>query len=130
MDGVGPARGSGVQAIKVKALISWVPAAKGGRKQPPTGPTYTTVARFADDPKWPQEAWSLVVRKLRTYGGGCLWFAEVGFLVPEHAPNELLRAGARFDLYEGRKLTATGLVRGAHARPPAQTRSLESVLPR
>ena len=110
-----------------KAVISWVPAAKGGRKQPPTGPVYSTVARFTDDPDWPARAWSLVVRKLKAYGGGRFWFAQVEFLV-DAAPHDLLRPGARFDLDEGRKLAATGLIRAERSRAPQQARSLQSVL--
>ena len=110
-----------------KALVSWVPSAKGGRKKPPTGAVYSTIARFADDPKWPDESWSLVVRKLRVYGGGRFWFAEVQFLM-EEAPHELLRSGGRFDLYEGRKLVATGLVRGSQAKAPGAASSLQAVL--
>ncbi|MEO6435554.1 MAG: hypothetical protein ABIP55_07300 [Tepidisphaeraceae bacterium] len=110
-----------------KALVSWVPAAKGGRKRAPAGPMYSTVARFADDLNWPAEAWSLVVRKIRDYGGGRFWFAKVEFLVDD-APHGLLKPGARFDLYEGRKFVATGLVRGAQAKPPQKTRALQAVL--
>src|SRR5438045_2240696 len=61
---------SGVPAmtkVTARAIVSWVPAAKGGRRKPPSGPVYSTVARFVDDPGWPAEAWSLVLRKVRTY---------------------------------------------------------------
>src|SRR5690348_18419102 len=46
-----------------KARLRWLAAADGGRSSPPSGPTYSTVARFeslAD--MWPQEAWSIVLR--------------------------------------------------------------------
>lgn len=116
----------GVQAVKkpVRALISWVPAAKGGRKSLFEGEVYSTVVRFADDPNWPDVTWSLAVRRLRTYAGGRFWYAEVQFL-SDQAPQGLLRAGARFDLYEGRKLTATGLIR---SKPPHRAGELSAVL--
>jgi hypothetical protein len=110
-----------------KAWISWVPAAKGGRKKFPTGPTYCNVVHFRDDPKWPGEAWSLVIRKVRSYRGGRFWFATIEFLM-EDAPHELLHAGARFSLHEGKKLAATGLVRSDNAKPPAQPTTVQAVL--
>lgn len=107
-----------------RALVSWVPTAKGGRRTPFVGDSYTTVARFADDPAWPNVAWTLVVKRLRTFSGGRFWFAELQFLADE-APTELLKPGARFDLFEGRRLTATGLIR---TRPPQHAREMSSVL--
>jgi hypothetical protein len=85
------------------------------------------VCRLADDPGWPNTAWSLVLQRLQPYAKGRYWFAEVHFLAPE-APNHLLRSGARFELYEGRRLVATGQVKGVSARAPADERPLATAL--
>ena len=108
----------------VKALISWVPANKGGRRQPPIGPSYKTCVRFDEDPSWPDEAWTLVVDFIRSYGDGQYLYAKVYFLMPD-APDKFLHAGSRFQLYEGRRLVATGLVREGDVAPnePAEFES-------
>ena len=111
----------------VKAYVSWVPAEKGGRRHPPAGPLYSTIVRFDDDPRWPEEAWSLAVRCLESFDNGRFWFAEVAFVVDE-APVELLCSDARFQLYEGRHMTATGIVLAATAQRPQRVEQLETVL--
>lgn len=114
-----------------KALVSWIPESKGGRRTPPTGtgpsPGYSTICRFADDASWPQTAWTLVLRLERAYGEGRYWLADVQFLVPE-APHHLLKDGARFELYEGRKMVATGLVQSIAAPIPTEATPFEAVL--
>jgi hypothetical protein len=112
---------------RARAIISWVPRTKGGRTAPPAGPVYSTVCRFADDTGWPNTAWSLVLQRLQPYAQGRYWFAEVHFLAPA-APEGLLRSGARFELYEGRRLVATGQVKGVAARPPVDERPLVTAL--
>ena len=84
-----------------RARIHWLSSDEGGRAQPPTGEQYITVARF-DDPAgdWSTDAWSVVLSF-----AGSSEEAEVRFLAPE-APPHLLRAGVRFELYEGRKKVA------------------------
>jgi hypothetical protein len=95
---------------EMMAMISWVPRDKGGRLTFPSGPQYTTVVRFDEDQGWPADAWSLAVDYIRSYARGQYVYAKIHFLVPE-APHELLHEGSRFQLYEGRKIVATGLVR-------------------
>ena len=114
-------------AKTVKALISWVPAVKGGRQQPPQGPSYTTVVRFDEDKTWPALAWSLVVDFNRSYAGGQYTYAKIKFLVDE-APQELLHGGSRFQLYEGRRMVATGLVREGDAVPSESVEFESSLL--
>lgn len=96
------------------AMISWVPASKGGRQVPPAGPSYTTLVRFDDDKTWPNSSWSLVVDFITSFQNGQYTVAKVHFLV-EDAPHELLKEGGRFQLYEGRRMVATGLVREDHS---------------
>jgi hypothetical protein len=102
-------------------MIRWMSAAEGGRNHPPEGPTYSTVARFEDErDKWPREAWSLIVEPVKSFGqGGEAVLANVRFLVDE-APRELLRPGARFELCEGRRVVAKGVVLPRSVQVPAQ----------
>jgi hypothetical protein len=72
------------------ARICWISAAAGGRKQPPTGPRYLTVARFNDD----ADDWSVVVE------------GRIRFLTPD-APIHLLQPGQRCELVEGKRVIAT-----------------------
>ena len=95
---------------KVTAIIHWIPAAEGGRKHPPLGPCYSTVARFEQEAeKWPQEAWSIVAEFTNERDDSSCVEAEIRFLAPD-APSHLLEPGNRFELYEGRRLVARGEV--------------------
>lgn len=109
------------------AYISWVPAGKGGRKQPPSGPLYSTLVRFDDDTTWPHEAWSLVVRCLRSVESGRFWYAQVEFLV-EEAPQDLLHSDSRFQLFEGRRMTATGIIVAPSVLPRDDAGEFEAML--
>jgi hypothetical protein len=94
----------------VKAEVNWVPIEAGGRKSPPPGPRYITVARFEDDKdKYPKEAWSLVLEFSDLPNDSLSVVADVRFLA-EDAPVQLLHKGSMFELYEGHKLVATGKV--------------------
>lgn len=93
------------------AILSWLPARKGGREVVPSGDRYVGVARFELDTEWPGRTWSLVVRPSERMSDGRFWMASIGFLSPE-GPTELLRDGSRFEIYEGRRLVASGLVIG------------------
>lgn len=97
-----------------KALISWIPAGKGGRQRPPVGPAYSTVARFDEDASW--QEWSLVVDFIHSFANGQYLEAAVRFLSDE-APRQLLHGGSRFQLFEGRHMVATGLIREDDAAP-------------
>ena len=92
---------------KRRATIKWVPEIDGGRKGPPAGLRYSTVARLDEQKNdWPQTAWSLVLDfsdSPHTRNE-----AQVSFLVEEGAPHELLSPGSKFDLFEGGKLVASG----------------------
>lgn len=93
---------------KAFAKIYWVPEAEGGRKRPPQGSRYSTVARFANQAnQWPQEAWSLVAEF--TEAGNNLFCreAKIQFL-SDAAPVDLLQPGNQFELLEGRRVVARG----------------------
>ena len=92
------------------ARVAWIPPEQGGRSSPPTGPRYSAPARFdAARDAWPHEAWSVVLDLISRPPGSTDWLAEVRFLF-EEAPQELITAGARFELYEGKKRVAVGTV--------------------
>ena len=90
----------------MKAKICWVLADKGGRKKPPTGPRYSTVARFPEQGgDWSKQAWSIVANFTAPPDeDGCV-MAEVGFL-SDTAPQHLLKSGATFELMEGPRVVA------------------------
>lgn len=95
----------------MRAVVDWLRSDEGGRQQPPTGESatpYSAVVRFAGEP-WPSSAaWSLVVEKIQSNGPYC-WVADVHFLVAD-APQEMLAEGRAFELYEGKKRVASGMI--------------------
>ena len=110
-----------------RAILSWVAAADGGRQAPPVA-LYSTAARFEDDiENWPREAWSVVVRPLRMFPGDRYQLAEVSFLA-DVAPANLLRRGSRFELLEGTRRVAKGVILGAAVQIPAEIDEFESAL--
>ena len=92
------------------ARIRWLRPDEGGRATPPPGPVYSTVARFKQlAARWPQEAWSVVL-KLKEPPDAEGWMTvEIRMLV-EGAPEGLLAPGSVFELFEGRQCVASGEV--------------------
>jgi hypothetical protein len=98
----------------MQARIRWKTREAGGRKSPPAGvgqPPYATVVRFKDtmEPWPPPIAWSLVIEKVPPLSGEYDWVANVRFLVNEAPVNEL-RPNREFELYEGARCVATGVL--------------------
>ena len=94
----------------MRARVHWVPEAEGGRHTMPRGPSYSTVAKFEElADRWPREAWSVVLAFDEEPQERDL-IARIRLLVPETAPPDLLRPGARFELFEGSRLVAVGEV--------------------
>lgn len=110
-----------------RAMISWLPSDKGGRQQPPTGPRYVTVVRFEDDPQWSQGMWSLVVEFDRVFAGGRYALATIRFAMDE-APHQLLQEGNRFELLEGPRRVAKGVVLPERVDVPSELNSFETAL--
>lgn len=110
-----------------RAMISWMSEEDGGRKQPPSGPRYVTVARFEEDEKSDDEAWSLVVDFEKQFKDPRIVLATVRFLVDE-APHHLLHRGSRFELLEGRKRVAKGIVLPSTVAIPEEINEFESAL--
>jgi hypothetical protein len=111
----------------IRAILRWVPENKGGRRFVPADVPYSTVARFEDDDHWPREAWSLVVRIERTYRDGRVTLANIEFLV-DSAPSNLLNSGSRFELMEGGRRVAKGIVLSDSAAVPEEINEFEAEL--
>ncbi len=94
-----------------QASIEWLTQEEGGRKQPPTGeepPVYWAVVKLLDvEPQ--SNSWSMYVRKEASSDDGHKWDAVVKFRVDE-APHHLLSDNVRFELYEGPKRVANGII--------------------
>jgi hypothetical protein len=94
----------------VKARITWFTPDQGGRSTLPSGLQYSTVGRFAaQGAEWEKNAWSLVVEFTEAPRFAPTHLAQVKFLVPE-GPAELLTSGNTFDLLEGSRVVATGVI--------------------
>ena len=109
------------------AMISWISPQDGGRSRPPSGPTYSTLARFEEDRRWPDESWSLWVEFEKSFRDSRLLLAKVRFLVDE-APHCLLHEGSRFELYEGAKRVAKGVILPAAISVPQEISDFECAL--
>lgn len=93
----------------VKAQITWVTQKNRGRKNPPTpGTRYCPIVVFDAMAKNRNEFWSAdficteVDTKMRS-------IVDFAFLV-EDAPTEFLVDGNKFELYEGNKKVAFGVI--------------------
>src|SRR5262245_2847156 len=92
------------------ARVTWLASEHGGRRLPPSGPRYVAPARFESQAAGPAGAnWRLVIERMSQLPGSVEWIGEVRYLADE-APQELLSPGARFELYEGKKCVARGVI--------------------
>ena len=114
-------------SARADAFISWIATDEGGRQKPPTGPRYATVARFEDDPKWPHEAWSVIVQFRKSFRDGRYVHGSVEFLA-DAAPRHLLKEGSRFELLEGPRRVAKGVILPAQVPVPDDINDFESAL--
>ena len=78
-----------------RAKVRWLSFEEGGRIRPPTGPRYSSIARFTTGEAVEGEEWSLVL-----YIGSDPGDVLVSPLV-DSAPAELFVRGSRFNLFEG-----------------------------
>jgi len=94
----------------MKSRVCWVKKEAGGRESPPSGPRYSTAARFEDEKdKWPQEAWSVLLEFTGPPDESLCVIANVSLLNPQ-GPTRLLHPSSVFELYEGNQLVARGEV--------------------
>jgi hypothetical protein len=104
-----------LEATNVKdAKLHWFRSDEGGRVTLPVcegEPPYATVVRFKDSVEpWPQNVvWSLVVEKIEVLENEYDWVVRVRYLFPE-APSAELKSGREFELMEGGRLVAEGVL--------------------
>jgi len=92
---------------RAQAQITWLSATEGGRKSPPTGNKYTTVAQFGDETLF----WSLILESNEALNKAQSIIATIHFLADDkQAPLHLLLPGNRFKLLEGPKVVASGII--------------------
>lgn len=93
----------------IEAVLTWHSPAEGGRATPPTGPRFSTVARFeAERVPFEVEAWSLVIDFLTPPDSARTHRVHVRFLAD--GPAEYLAPGRTFELLDGRRRIAIGRV--------------------
>jgi hypothetical protein len=98
-------------SVSKRAIIEWISPEDGGRRSgAPIGPEYAAPAKFlAHADTWHLEAWDLLVYRVEFGGGSNKWLADVQFRV-DVAPHNWLIPQASFELYEGNRRVATGIV--------------------
>jgi hypothetical protein len=106
-----PRRRGKTNADVVTATLRWISPEKGGRKAPPSNPTYRAVPRFEADPNASRGLWDVVVTFSRPPGPHAKTSTVRMTFVSAGAPKSLLRSGRRFELTEGAKVVAQGEVR-------------------
>jgi hypothetical protein len=97
----------------VKARLNWLSPEIGGRKTLPTGPKYFTAARFEDEEtSRPNVGWSVVVEFDKLPDESREMIATIRFLAQNdpRIPHFLLRSGGRFELFEGHRIVARGVI--------------------
>jgi hypothetical protein len=98
----------------MEARIHWFRWDQGGRVTLPAcegDPPYATVVRFknSNEPWPPSVVWSLVVEKLRVFESEYDWIVRVRYQFP-NAPSCELQPGREFELLEGGRLVAEGIL--------------------
>lgn len=81
---------------KAIARINWVPTEQGGKKRFPLT-KYSTAAHFHADEEG--QDWSVVLNIISNHDN-YETICSMEFLFPEKAPDNLLVAGSKFELYE------------------------------
>ena len=95
----------------ITARLRWLLPDQRGRTAPPSGPAYSTVARFDEtEEQWLKNAWSVVVEFNTPPDSTGSHLVTVRFL-SDAAPADLLANGRVFTLYEGHRKVAEGTVR-------------------
>jgi hypothetical protein len=98
--------------MSVLARIRWLRPQEGGRIVPPSGPKYSTVARFESqtNENWRENAWSLVLSLEGTPDETWSQTACIRFLAEKAAPIAWLEPHTNFELFEGSRKVAEGTV--------------------
>jgi hypothetical protein len=113
---------------EARAVIRWVPASRGGRQQPPpSADGYTAPARFESDPQEQRGVWSLRIVRAKPLRGSEVIDANIQFIMPD-APHDILKEGERFELTEGRRVVAKGVVLPSSLASPGQISDFDVAL--
>lgn len=112
-----------------RAIIRWLSSQEGGRRSPPMDATgYTAPARFIQHyDEFRTEGWSLRVTEASWVEEGIVCDAKVSFDAAK-APRRWLKPGARFELLEGSKVVATGVVVPKRVKIPKKMTDFERAL--
>jgi hypothetical protein len=93
----------------VDANLQWLTPEEGGRPFPPKGPLYSSVGRFPNQKcDWTKDAWSLNIEFVDVPDSTLSHHVRVTFLT-DGAP-DILQPNCSFELMEGRRLVARGIV--------------------
>ncbi|CAM3709101.1 MULTISPECIES: hypothetical protein [Yersinia] len=94
--------------------VEWLSFDEGGRETVPPKGKYFSVARFAEDINWQNNAWSVVFElESPIYENGKdISLGRVAFLV-DSAPQERMLNHSSFDIYEGPKKVANVYLRSS-----------------
>ena len=93
--------------IWMQANVKWIPFEKGGRqKLVPNNTRYCPIIVFPEAKT--EDFWSaeILTNSITNDDESTI---DISFLMPE-APFELLKPGAKFELYEGKKYVAAGIM--------------------
>ena len=94
--------------MQVRASVEWLTARDGGRAALPDVQRYVTIGKFPEDgPEWPDGAWSVVLESDPPPSEQGSPSVGVASFLMANAPQDRLRVGQRFGLYEGRKKVAS-----------------------
>jgi hypothetical protein len=92
-----------------RAVVTWLTLEQGGRRAIPPGPQYATLARIRNRPEeFDGSTWSLVLNKLPNSPDNP-WNVEIHWGM-EDAPHHWLETDAEFELFEGNRLVARGVI--------------------
>jgi hypothetical protein len=92
----------------MEAYVEWIPFEKGGRqKHLPENTRYCPIIVFPEEKT--EDVWSaeILTNSINDNNESMI---DISFLFPEKAPLRLLEPGIKFELYEGRKLVASGVI--------------------
>lgn len=93
-----------------RAIIRWLPRERGGRNHPlDNAEGYAVPARFESDVQQQQGIWTVRLTDVANLRDHQCIRATVQFISPE-APQDLLEDGERFELLEGPRVVAKGVL--------------------
>ena len=111
-----------------RAIIRWIPSERGGRARPRThAEGYATIARFESDVNGTQGTWTVRLSDISLLHKDQCIRATLDFASPD-APRQLLASGERFELLEGPRVVAKGVVVPSELPVPDQLSEFDLAL--